>query len=89
MGNKQNNVSPEVLFGNIIRQHRIQQGLTQSDLEGEDRLERSYISRLEAGQYQVCLRGILHLAFIVMSTSQGCDFVSRIRLAPMVLWLMG
>ena len=62
MGNKQNSVSPEVLFGNIIRQHRIQQGLTQADLEGEDGLERSYISRLEAGQYQVCLRGILHLA---------------------------
>ena len=55
MDNKQNNVSPEVLFGNIIRQHRIQQGLTQADLEGEDGLERSYISRLGAGQYQVAM----------------------------------
>jgi transcriptional regulator with XRE-family HTH domain len=52
----------EMAFGQVIKDHRIRRGLTQIDLEGEDRMERSYISRIERGQVQVCLRGIIHLA---------------------------
>lgn len=57
-------LSPEDAFGRVIRQRRMQLGLTQADLEdpeGEG-LERSHISRLEAGKAEVGLRGILHLA---------------------------
>lgn len=61
--------TPEKVFGQVIKERRLRLGLTQLDLEGEDGLERSYISRLETGQYQVCLRGILHLARMLDTTS--------------------
>jgi len=54
-------LTPEDAFGRVIRERRLQLGLTQADLE-DDGMERSYISRLEAGKNQVCLRGILTLA---------------------------
>ncbi|MBL7989673.1 MAG: helix-turn-helix transcriptional regulator [Chlorobi bacterium] len=53
---------PEVAFGLVLRQLRLERGLTQADLEGDDIMERSYISRVESGRTQICLRGILHLA---------------------------
>jgi transcriptional regulator with XRE-family HTH domain len=59
---KQSLLTLEIVFGQVIRDHRKRKGLTQIDLEGEDRMERSYISRIERGQVQVCLRGIVHLA---------------------------
>lgn len=63
-------LSPEDAFGRVIRERRLELGLTQSDLEGNgDGLERSYISRLESGKYQVCLRGILFLARALGMTS--------------------
>jgi len=37
-------------------------GLSQAELEGDDELDQSYISKLEQGQRQVCLRGLIHLA---------------------------
>lgn len=37
-------------------------GLTQADLEDDDTMDHSYISRLERGERQVCLRGIISIA---------------------------
>ena len=75
---KTQGMTPEDAFGRVIRERRLALGLTQSDLEGEDGLERSYISRLEAGQYQVCLRGILHLAKVLdMSSAELMEEVDR------------
>lgn len=61
-------LTPEDAFGRVLRERRLVLGLTQADLESEGGLERSYISRLEAGRYQVCLRGILHLARALQMT---------------------
>lgn len=61
-------LTPEDAFGRVLRERRLALGLTQADLESEGGLERSYISRLEAGRYQVCLRGILNLARALQMT---------------------
>jgi transcriptional regulator with XRE-family HTH domain len=55
-------LTPEDAFGRVVRERRLELKLTQADLEGEDGLERSYISRIEAGKTQACLRNILSLA---------------------------
>ena len=62
--NEKGRLSPEDAFGRVIRERRLQLGLTQADLEDPEGggLERSHISRLEAGKSEVGLRGILHLA---------------------------
>lgn len=76
--NGHDRLTPEDVFGRVIRERRLALGLTQADLEAEDGLEQSYISRLEAGQYQVCLRGILHLARVLkMTPSQLLEEVER------------
>ena len=69
----------EDAFGQIIREQRLALGLTQVDLEGEDAgLEQSYISRLEAGKFQVCLRGIFHLAKVLnMTPADLLDLVDQ------------
>ena len=59
---KKRSTTPEVAFGLLVRERRLELGMTQADLEADDVLDRSYISRIESGQRQVCLRGILHLA---------------------------
>ena len=71
--------SLEDAFGRVIRERRLELGLTQLDLEGEDAgLEQSYISRLEAGKFQVCLRGIFHLASVLeMTPGQLLDEVNK------------
>lgn len=61
-------LTPEDAFGRVLRERRLALGLTQADLESEGGLERSYISRLESGRYQVCLRGILSLARALQMT---------------------
>lgn len=60
--------SPEAAFGHILRKRRKALGLRQSDLEHHDFLDQSYISKLERGERQVCLRGILHLANVLQIT---------------------
>lgn len=71
-------MTPEDAFGRIVRERRLALGLTQAEIEGEEIMERSYISRLEAGHYQVCLRGILHLAkALKMSSAELMEQVER------------
>ena len=55
-------LSPELAFALVLRERRAVLGLTQEDLEGEHTFDHSYISRLESGKRQVCLRGFLHLS---------------------------
>ena len=54
-------LTPEVAFGQIVREKRVSLGLRQIDLEAEDGISRVHISRIEAGKTQVCLRGILQI----------------------------
>lgn len=49
-------------FAQVLRERRKALGLTQTDLEGEDIMDASYISKLELGKSQVCLDGFLYLA---------------------------
>jgi transcriptional regulator with XRE-family HTH domain len=55
-------LTPELAFAVVLREKRLALGLTQADLEGDDELDHSYISRLERGERQVCLRGIISIA---------------------------
>lgn len=55
-------ITPEIAFAQILRTKRIELGLTQADLEDDDSMDRSYISKLELGKVQVCMRGIIHIA---------------------------
>ena len=54
-------LSPEEAFGQALRNRRIALNLRQGDLEGDADLEQSYISRLERGEKQPCLRTIMLL----------------------------
>ena len=58
---EQHSPSPEEAFGKVVRTRRLALGLRQGDLEGDAELEQSYISRLERGEKQPCLRTILLL----------------------------
>ena len=51
-----------VVFGKVLRQLRIEAGLTQEQLGFEANLRRTYISILELGQQQPSLTTILKLA---------------------------
>lgn len=59
---KRGPVTAEVAFGQILRERRLAKGLTQAELESESRIDRSYISQLENGQKQVCLKAIIQIA---------------------------
>lgn len=39
--------TPEEAFAKVVRERRLELGLTQSDLEDENAIDRSYISKLE------------------------------------------
>ena len=52
----------EAAFGRVLRRHRLDKGRTQADLEGETSIDRSYVSQMERGQKQACLKTIIHLA---------------------------
>jgi transcriptional regulator with XRE-family HTH domain len=55
-------LSPELAFAVVLRERRMALGLTQADLEDDDSMDHSYISRLERGERQVCLRGLISIA---------------------------
>lgn len=55
-------ITPEVAFALVLRERRTAMGLTQSDMEGDTSLDRTFISKLELAQSQVCLRNILEIA---------------------------
>lgn len=52
----------ELAFAQILRERRIALGLSQADLEDDDAVNRTYISKLELAQRQVCLRSFVHIA---------------------------
>ena len=55
-------MSPEFAFAQVLRARRQKLGLSQTDLTGEEEFDQAYISKLELGQRQVCIRGLFHLA---------------------------
>lgn len=55
-------MSPEFAFAQVLRARRQKLGLSQADLTGEEEFDQAYISKLELGQRQVCIRGLFHLA---------------------------
>ncbi len=71
------------VFGEIVRERRTTLGLTQADLEGDGRFERSYVSKIELGQRRVTLDVILHIAAI-LQVSPGVlidDWAARVKKA--------
>jgi transcriptional regulator with XRE-family HTH domain len=60
--NKSNAIEPEQAFGLVLRQLRLQKGLTQESLGFEANLQRKYISLLELGENAPTMRSIYKLA---------------------------
>lgn len=54
-------------FAQVLRERRKALGLTQQDLE-EDGVAQSYISKLELGKRQVCLRNFIHIVEMLETT---------------------
>lgn len=52
-------------FAMVLRQRRIELGLKQSDFEGEESFDRSYMSKLELAKRSPDLRAIVHIARIL------------------------
>ena len=78
MRHEREKLTLERAFAIVLRERRMALGLHQKDLEADDgTMDRSYISRLEHGRRQVCLRGIFHLADVLgMSTGELMDAVA-------------
>ncbi|MCE2503306.1 MAG: helix-turn-helix transcriptional regulator [Chlorobi bacterium] len=76
-------ITPEAIFGEIVRQRRCELGLTQVDLQlgslDEAEISQPHISNLEHGLKQPCLRTMLHLER-VLELPPGKLF-RRVRLA--------
>jgi transcriptional regulator with XRE-family HTH domain len=66
-------LEPAVAFGKVLRQLRLDAGLTQEQLGFEADLRRTYISSLELGEKQPSLTTILKLA-----AALGCSASSLI-----------
>jgi transcriptional regulator with XRE-family HTH domain len=49
----------------VLRQRRIELGLKQSDFEGEESFDRSYMSKLELAKRSPDLRAIFHIAHVL------------------------
>jgi transcriptional regulator with XRE-family HTH domain len=54
--------TPEEAFAKVVRERRLELGLTQSDLEDENAIDRSYISKLELAKRVPDLLVIFHIA---------------------------
>lgn len=54
--------TPEAIFGEVVKEKRTALGLRQVDLAVEGGISQVQISRIEAGQHQACLKGILQIA---------------------------
>lgn len=66
----------EVAFGRILKERRLALGYTQSDLEAISQIGRSYISELESGEKQVCIRSFIRLAYS-LNTQPG-DLMAQV-----------
>jgi transcriptional regulator with XRE-family HTH domain len=64
-------LEPAVAFGKVIRQLRLEAGLTQEELGFEADLRRTYVSILELGQQQPSLTTILKLAKALNQTGSA------------------
>jgi transcriptional regulator with XRE-family HTH domain len=64
-------LEPAVAFGKVLRQLRLEAGLTQEELGFEADLRRTYVSILELGQQQPSLTTILKLAKALNQTGSG------------------
>lgn len=62
MAKKRNNLSPEEAFGAVLKQMRLNRGITQQDLSFDCELDRTFISLLERGKRQPTLTTILQIA---------------------------
>ena len=60
-----------IAFGKVIRELRVEAGLTQEQLGFEADLRRTFISILELGQQQPTLTTILKLAFALHTTASA------------------
>jgi transcriptional regulator with XRE-family HTH domain len=77
-------LAPEIAFAQILRERRNALGLTQVDLENDTELDRSYISKLELGKRQICLRGFIHIAQKLKMEPEElmAELMKRVRSAP-------
>lgn len=64
-------MEPAVAFGKVLRQLRLEAGLTQEGLGFEADLRRTYVSILELGQQQPSLTTILKLAKALNQTGSA------------------
>ncbi|MCE2504839.1 MAG: helix-turn-helix transcriptional regulator [Chlorobi bacterium] len=64
-------------FGLILRTYRKQLGLVQLDLEGDAKLDRSHVSRIERGEREPKLSTIIHLER-VLQLPPG-ELIRRVR----------
>ena len=64
----------EKAFGQVLRQIRLERGLSQEDLGFRSGYHRTYISQLERGQKNPSLRTLFHLAEVL-----GVDADEMIR----------
>lgn len=58
-------MEPEVAFGQVLRELRIRNGLSQEKLAHEADIERNYISLLELGRNSVSIKKIFKLAEVL------------------------
>jgi transcriptional regulator with XRE-family HTH domain len=74
-------LEPAVAFGKVLRQLRLEAGLTQEELGFEADLRRTYVSILELGQQQPSLTTILKLAKALNQTGSGLVAMIETELA--------
>lgn len=74
-------MEPAVAFGKVLRQLRLEAGLTQEALGFEADLRRTYVSILELGQQQPSLTTILKLAKALNQTGSALVAMIEIELA--------
>jgi transcriptional regulator with XRE-family HTH domain len=55
-------ITPVQAFAKVVRERRLKLGITQSDLENEDSIDRSYVSKLELAKREPGLNAIFHIA---------------------------
>ena len=74
-------MEPAIAFGKVLRQLRLEAGLTQEHLGFEADLRRTYVSVLELGQQQPSLTTILKLADALNSSSKDLVGLVAVELA--------
>ena len=55
-------MEPEVAFGQVLRELRLRQGMSQEKLAHEAEMERNYISLLELGKNSASVKKIFRIA---------------------------